>query len=190
MMVAVAGGTLWRRPSISSYYSLVFCFSPWCGRTAVRSSAECRATRSIIDPLLWAQARNVRQAHAKVSTFIPNTQIYVCAVNSWWLPPPASNSKSVSCIDVDLAFRLSCTLWLLLVSHLHCKPFQDWRLFKIEPMYTKNQLLRYREHAACPAYRLLLLLREIIAVLFENHLIIVNTLGKIHSFLSCSAWYI
>jgi len=168
MMVAVAGGTSWRRPSISSCYSLVFCFSPWCGRTAVRSSAECRAARSIIDPLLWAQARNVRQAHAKVSTYIPNTQIYVCAVNSRWFPPPVSSCMDVSCVDVDLPFRLSWTLWLLLVPHLPCKPFQDLRFSKIRPVYIKNSV-PYRERTAFTLCCLLLLFRETVAVLCENH---------------------
>ena len=174
-MVAVAGGTSWRRPSISSCYSLVFCFSPWCGRTAVRSSAECRAARSIIDPLLWAEARNVRQAHAKVSTYIPNTQIYVYAVNSRWLPPPVSTCIVVSCIDVDLPFKLSWTLWSLLVPHLPCKPFQDLRLSKIQPLYIKNSV-RYRERTAFALCRLLLLFRETVALLFENHSKRLNTL--------------
>lgn len=173
-MVAVAGGTSWRRPSISSCYSSVFCFSPWCGRIAVRSSAECRAARSIIDPLLWAQARNVRQAHAKVSTYIPNTQIYVHAVNSCLFPLPASTCMGVSCIDVDLPFRLSWTLWLLLVPYLPCKPLQDLRLSKIQPVYIQNSV-PCRERTACTLCRLLLLFRETIAVLCENHSKHINT---------------
>lgn len=156
-MVAVAGGTSWRHcASISSCYSLVFCFSPWCGRTAVRSSAECRAASRIIDPLLWAEARDVRQAHAKVSTYIPNTQIYVYAVNSRWFLPQASTCMGVSCIDVDLPFRLSWTLWLLLGPYLPCKALHDSRLSKMQPVYVKNSV-PYTERTACTLCLLLLM---------------------------------
>lgn len=168
----------WYAVAPSIYLLLLFfglLFLPLCGRTAVRSSAECRAARSIIDPLLWAEARNVRQAHAKVSTYIPNTQIYVYAVNSCWFPPPVSTCIVVSCIDVDLPFKLSWSLWLLLVPHLPCKPFQDLRLSKIQPVHIKNSV-PYGERTAFAFSRLLFLYRETIAVWRENHSKHLNTL--------------
>jgi len=132
----------------------------------VAQNAELLGASSI--PLLWAQARNVRQAHAKVSTYIPNTQIYVYAVNSRWFPPPVSTCMDVSCIDVDLPFRLSWTLWLLLVPHLPCKPFQDLRLSKIQPVYIKNSV-PYRERTAFTLCCSLLLFRETVCCLCQIH---------------------
>lgn len=73
----------------------------------------------------------LRQAHAKVSTQIPDTQIYLLPLTSCWFPPPAISFKSdfftalAVCVLIFLFFRhdyvLNAFCWSLWFHNvLHC----------------------------------------------------------------------